>query len=204
MAETAATDPIVSLSTSLSSRHAILSINLERKTWTPSRSPLRIGLPLYIFRISKSNQAWPLSSSQARKRTLPPQGAEPADGASRSEGSEFVKVTSMTEVRNGPDDASQVIGTARRGAVAEVLARESGWVRIRDPASSNAGWISANSVVSVGADAVGGNEQQASAEVEDDASPSVQGERKQRHAAVRKRPHRRGRVVFGRLRFFFR
>ena len=137
--------------------------------------------------------------------TPSPQGAEPADGASRSEGSEFVKVTSMTEVRNGPDDSSQVIGTARRGAVAEVLARESGWVRIRDPASSNAGWISANSVVSVGADTVGGNEQQASAEVEDDASPSVvQGERKQRHAAVRKRPHRRGRVVFGRLRFFFR
>ena len=88
---------------------------------------------------------------------------------------------------------------------AEVLARESGWVRIRDPASSNTGWISANSVLSVGGEAAVGNEQQASTEAEDDSSPSVaRGESKQRHAAVRKRPHWRGRVVFGGLRIFFR
>jgi hypothetical protein len=88
---------------------------------------------------------------------------------------------------------------------AEVLARESGWVRIRDPASSNTGWISADSVLSVGGEAAVGNEQQASTEAEDDSSPSVaRGESKQRHAAVRKRPHWRGRVVFGGLRIFFR
>jgi SH3 domain-containing protein len=39
----------------------------------------------------------------------------------------------MTEVRNGPGESSQIIGTARRGAIAEVLARESGWLRIRGP-----------------------------------------------------------------------
>ena len=207
MAETAATDPIASLSTSRSSPHAISvdqprAEDLDAKPESPPDRTASSYLPDKQEQPSVASEQQPSAEANA---TPSPQGAEPADGASRSEGSEFVKVTSMTEVRNGPDDSSQVIGTARRGAVAEVLARESGWVRIRDPASSNAGWISANSVVSVGADAVGGNEQQASAEVEDDSSPSVvQGERKQRHAAVRKRPHRRGRVVFGRLRFFFR
>ena len=141
MAETAATDPIVSLSTSLSSPHAISvdqprAEDLDAKPESPPDRTASLYLPDKQEQPSVASEQQPGAEANAT-----PQGAEPADGASRSEGSEFVKVTSMTEVRNGPDDSSQVIGTARRGAVAEVLARESGWLRIRDPASSNAGWI---------------------------------------------------------------
>jgi hypothetical protein len=160
MAETAATDPIASLSRSFP-RHFCRSASSGR----PGRQArsLRIGLPLYIFRISKSNQAWPLSNKGGSERCASPQGAGPADGTSR------VKALSSLKSRDDrgskwSDDSVRLLEPPDRcgGGGSRT---ESGWVRIRDPLS-NAGWISADSVVSVGADAMGGNEQQASAEVE--------------------------------------
>jgi uncharacterized protein YgiM (DUF1202 family) len=202
MAATSATDPIDSPSTRRTSPHAISvdqppAGNVDATPTAPRDNAASSSPP------DKQEQPSAPSAQQssAEANTTPsPQEAEPTDTASQSGSPEFVKVTSMTEVRNGPGDSSQIIGTARRGAVAEVLAHESGWVRIRDPASSNTGWISADSVASVA-----GDEQQASAEVEDDSPPSVtRGESKQRHVAVRRRPHWRGRVVFRGLRIFFR
>ena len=121
----AATDPIASLSTSRSSPHAISvdqprAEDLDAKPELPPDRTASSYLPDKQEQPSVASEQQPSAEANA---TPSPQGAEPADGASRSEGSEFVKVTSMTEVRNGPDDSSQVIGTARRGAVAEVLAR---------------------------------------------------------------------------------
>jgi SH3 domain-containing protein len=141
-----------------------------------------------------------------------PQAAEPANatpGVPQSGTSEFVRVTSRAKVRNGPGASNKIIGTAHPGAVARVLAHDSGWVQIRDPASSNTGWISSDSVTSLGettdAQSTASDQKEASAEAEQDSSTSAaRPATKHRHASVRKRRHWRGHIVIGPWRFFHR
>jgi Bacterial SH3 domain len=199
MAETSAgADPQPSSSTPHNSPHAI-SVDQPPSEDVDARS----SSP------PPDKQEQPTSAAaQAPPTPAEPSNATPAvpPGVSSSE---FVRITSIASVRNGPSASNKIIGTAQTGAVAQVLARDSGWVQIRDPASSNTGWISSESVVSLGertdAEAVASDQKDASAEAEQDSStPAARSPAKHRHASVRKGRHWRGRIVIGPWRFFFR
>jgi uncharacterized protein YgiM (DUF1202 family) len=113
----------------------------------------------------------------------------------------------MADVRNGPTPSSRIIGKAHTGAVAQVLAHDSGWVQIRDPASSNTGWISSDAVVSVGerteTQAAASEQNEASGEAEQ-SSPARHIADKHRHGSSSKRHFRHHRVWIGRWGLIFR
>ena len=172
---------------------------------TPHNSPHAISVDQPP---SEDVDARSSAAAQAPPTPAEPSNATPAVSPGVST-SEFVRITSIASVRNGPSASNKIIGTAQTGAVAQVLARDSGWVQIRDPASSNTGWISSESVVSLGertdAEAVASDQKDASAEAEQDSStPAARSPAKHRHASVRKGRHWRGRIVIGPWRFFFR
>ncbi len=60
---------------------------------------------------------------------------------------ERVKVAAAANIRSGPSASAAIIGIAHVGAEAEIAARDSEWVQIIDPASSNTGWIHSRSLV---------------------------------------------------------
>ena len=75
----------------------------------------------------------------------PAEVAAPADLS----GPELLQVIRAAKIRNGPSNASRIIGTATPGAELQVRSQESGWIEFVDPASGNSGWIQADLVAGI-------------------------------------------------------
>jgi len=56
-------------------------------------------------------------------------------------GDQLLKLTSAATIHNGPSASADIIGTVFAGAEVRVASRNSGWVKIVDPASGREGWI---------------------------------------------------------------
>jgi hypothetical protein len=54
---------------------------------------------------------------------------------------ELAKVNTKASIQQGPSAATPIIGIAHPGAEAQIIARESEWVQIIDPASKKTGWV---------------------------------------------------------------
>ncbi|HET7447606.1 MAG TPA: SH3 domain-containing protein, partial [Methyloceanibacter sp.] len=63
-------------------------------------------------------------------------------GASSSSGKdEWVELSSYVNVRNAPSPAAETLRIAQKGVKLHVIGRESKWVEVTDPATSETGWV---------------------------------------------------------------
>jgi hypothetical protein len=92
------------------------------------------------------------------------------------EEAERLKVRSAANIRGGPSSRAVIIGTAQAGAELKVAAREAGWVRFVDPATSNTGWIHEGLLDPVTADSVPPTtERSVTASADESAKPKAKG-----------------------------
>lgn len=98
-----------------------------------------------------------IAVGQARSEAMTEHQPTDARQVPTSAQRERVKVASAANVRSGPSASAAIIGIAHVGAEAEVVARDSEWVQIIDPAFSQTGWIHSKSLVpaTVGTPATG-------------------------------------------------
>jgi TPR repeat protein len=81
------------------------------------------------------------ASSEPAAQTSPPEPVVPADRVASTK-DEWVELTSYVNVRSAPSPTAETLRIAQKGEKLRVIARESKWVQVTDPATSETGWVS--------------------------------------------------------------
>jgi hypothetical protein len=81
------------------------------------------------------------ASSEPAVQISPPEPAVPADRVASTK-DEWVELSSYVNVRSAPSLTAETLRIAQKGEKLRVIARESKWVQVTDPATSETGWVS--------------------------------------------------------------
>ena len=79
--------------------------------------------------------------SEPAVQISPPQPVVPADRVASIK-DEWVELSSYVNVRSAPSLTAETLRIAQKGEKLRVIARESKWVQVTDPATSETGWVS--------------------------------------------------------------
>jgi len=79
--------------------------------------------------------------SEPAVQISPPQPVVPADRVASIK-DEWVELSSYVNVRSAPSPTAETLRIGQKGEKLRVIARESKWVQVTDPATSETGWVS--------------------------------------------------------------
>ena len=79
--------------------------------------------------------------SEPAVQISPPQPVVPADRVASTK-DEWVELSSYVNVRSAPSPTAETLRIGQKGEKLRVIARESKWVQVTDPATSETGWVS--------------------------------------------------------------
>jgi len=88
-----------------------------------------------------------LETASLEPMPLPDRRPEPP--ATDDANANWIKPTAWVNLREGPSSTSQVLGIVPKGVKLRVLGRKRSWVRVKNPSTSQSGWIYARNVASV-------------------------------------------------------